>query len=63
MMRADIDRVEGEREREQHHLVLRTRRKGDHHVGRPERQQRQDEGAESAATATATANEPSAAPR
>ena len=36
---ADIDRVERQREREQHHLVLRTGREGNDHVGGTKRQQ------------------------
>ena len=35
VMRADIDRIEMQRERQHHHRVLRARRKSDDHVGNP----------------------------
>ena len=60
---AHIDRIEMQGERQQHHGVLRARRKRDHDIGQPERQERHHDEREQAATMVATANEPSAAPR
>ena len=43
MVRADVDRIEVQRERQHHHGVLRARRERDDDVGQPERQERHDE--------------------
>ena len=64
MVRADIDRVEVQREREHHHGVLRAGRERDDHVGDAKRQEASTTTARSTPRpATATANEPKAAPR
>ena len=63
VMRADIDRVEMQRQGEHHHRVLRTRRKSDDHVRDAETAAGPRPSGRMTATAVATANEPKAAPR
>ena len=63
MMRPDIDGIEVQSEGEHHHRVLRARRESDNDVGDPKRKEATTISANDAATATATANEPKAAPR